>query len=204
MYILVLCSPWGTLRIWPACMSCMVLFWASTDFGSVPIWGPRPKPRRPEEVVYILNDSCSHFTQRLFRPKVPQQHKKINSYSTLQYHSYLLYITFICTFTSLFYTSYPYLHFFWSSLQAGCPRILVSNTVLPLFNAIFSLASFCNFSGFEISIKFFVFWKLWSFCILKAQKKGNRLLWLCCWYSLCNHSKVGIIILLTSLHPNVL
>ncbi len=39
-----------------------------------PIWGPRPKPRCPEEVVYSLNDSCSHFTQRLFPLKLPQQH----------------------------------------------------------------------------------------------------------------------------------
>jgi hypothetical protein len=39
-----------------------------------PIWGPGPKPRRPEEVVYSQNDSCSHFTQRLFPPKLPQQH----------------------------------------------------------------------------------------------------------------------------------
>jgi hypothetical protein len=35
---------------------------------------PRPKPCHPEEVVYSLNDSCSHFTQRLFPPIVPQQH----------------------------------------------------------------------------------------------------------------------------------
>jgi hypothetical protein len=36
--------------------------------------GPRQKPRRPEEVVYSLNDSCSRFTQRIFPPKLPQQH----------------------------------------------------------------------------------------------------------------------------------
>jgi hypothetical protein len=39
-----------------------------------PIWGLRPKPCRQEEVFYSLNDSCSHFTQRLFPPKLPQQH----------------------------------------------------------------------------------------------------------------------------------
>ncbi len=31
-----------------------------------PFGGPRPKPRRPEEVVYSPNDSYSHFTQRVF------------------------------------------------------------------------------------------------------------------------------------------
>ncbi len=46
-------------------MSSMVPFWASTDSGFVPIRGPRPKPRHPEEVVYSPNDSCSHFTQHL-------------------------------------------------------------------------------------------------------------------------------------------
>ncbi len=55
-------------------MSSIIPFWASTDSGFVPIWGPRLKPRRPEEVVYSLNDSCSHFTQRLFPPKLSQQH----------------------------------------------------------------------------------------------------------------------------------
>jgi hypothetical protein len=46
-------------------MSCMVPFWASTGSGFVLIWGPSPKPPCPEEVVYSLNDSCSHLTQRL-------------------------------------------------------------------------------------------------------------------------------------------
>jgi hypothetical protein len=39
-----------------------------------PIWGPHLKPHRPEEVVSGLNDSCSHFTQRLFPLKLPRQH----------------------------------------------------------------------------------------------------------------------------------
>jgi hypothetical protein len=88
-------------------MSSIVPFWASTDSGSVPIWD-FPKPRRPEEIVNILNDSCSHFTQRLFPPKVPQHtHGYFLLYFLLciqyiEYHSYLLYITFARTFTSLF------------------------------------------------------------------------------------------------------
>ncbi len=96
---------WAIFFLWHLTnMSCMVPFWASTDSGSVPIWGPRLKPCRPEEVVYILNDSCSHFTQRLFPPRVPQ-HTQIlflTAHTYIEYHSYLLHITFIRTFTSLF------------------------------------------------------------------------------------------------------
>ncbi len=84
-------------------MSFMVPFWASTDSGSVPISGsPCPKPCCPEEVVYSPNDSCSHFTQRLFPPSVPWQR-------TVIFHISLKYPIIarthirhhiICTFTS--------------------------------------------------------------------------------------------------------
>jgi hypothetical protein len=103
-------------------MSFMFPFWASTGSGSVPIWeGPRPKPRHPEDVVYSLNDSCSHFTQRLFPPKVPQQQTEIipmvhnniiHTYYTSHSHAHL---------HLLFYMSYSKPHFFRSSWQAGCP-----------------------------------------------------------------------------------
>jgi hypothetical protein len=62
MYILGLFSSCGTSQICPA--------WSPSEHQLTPalspIWGPCPKPRRPEEVVYSLNDSCSHFTQCLF------------------------------------------------------------------------------------------------------------------------------------------
>ncbi len=77
MYILGLCSSWGTSRICPA--------WSPSEHLLTPLCphlGPRLKPNHPEEVVYSLNDSCSHFTQRLFPPKVPQRHTRIISYST--------------------------------------------------------------------------------------------------------------------------
>jgi hypothetical protein len=89
-------------------MSCMVSFWASTGSGFVHICGPRTEPRRPEEVVNSLNDSCSHFTQRLFPPKLPQQHTWIISYSICNIidifytsHLHLLFTCLIYTFTSL-------------------------------------------------------------------------------------------------------
>jgi hypothetical protein len=89
MYILGLSSSWGTSRIRPAWSLCEHQLTPALS----PIWGPRPKPRRPEEVVYSPNDSCSHFTQRLFPPKLPQQHTcTILAY--VHCHSYLLYTTF--------------------------------------------------------------------------------------------------------------
>ncbi len=112
-------------------MSFMVPFWASTNSGSVPIWGaPHLKPRHPEEVVYSLNDSCSHFTQRLFPPKVPQQHTK--TIPMLHKKSFILIIHHIHAHIYIFYFTclYSKLHFFFfrSSWQAGCPRLLVSDT----------------------------------------------------------------------------
>jgi hypothetical protein len=78
MYILGLFSSWGTSWTSPA--------WSPSEHQLTPalspIWGSRPKPRRPEEVVYSPNDSCLHFTQRLFPPKLPQQHTWTVSYDT--------------------------------------------------------------------------------------------------------------------------
>ncbi len=70
MYILGLSSSWGTSQIQPAWSPCEHQLTPALS----PIWAPRLKPRRPEEVVYSPNDSCSRFTQRLFPPKLPQQH----------------------------------------------------------------------------------------------------------------------------------
>jgi hypothetical protein len=73
--------------------------------------GPRPKPRRPEEVVYSVNDSCSHLTQCLFPPKLPQQHKQIISYSTSNIiHTY--YTSHLYAHLHLlFYMSCSHIHF---------------------------------------------------------------------------------------------
>ncbi len=134
---------WAMSFLWHlANMSCMVPFWASTDSGSVPIWGPRPKPRRPEEVVYILNDSCSHFTQRLFPPRVPQHSHDYILLRTqyIEYHSYLLYITFIRTFTSLFTCL---VHNFISS---NLPGRLAAHRFLCLFQYILSTLKYSKFN----------------------------------------------------------
>jgi hypothetical protein len=40
--------------------------------------GPRPKPRRPEEIVCSLTDSFSHFTHCVFPLKVPQHTQRLS------------------------------------------------------------------------------------------------------------------------------
>ncbi len=133
MYKLGLSSSWGTSRIRPA--------WSPFEHQLTPalspIWGPHPKPSRPEEVVYSLNDSCSHFTQRLFPAKLPRQHTCtifiIHSPSFI-----LIYITFKQAFRSFYYMIKSLFHFFGSSWQAGCPRSLVfdtTTTTYPLFES---------------------------------------------------------------------
>jgi hypothetical protein len=87
----------------------------------------------PEEVVYSINNSCSHFTQCLFPPTVPCKHiLAILLYTAT--HAYVLYITFahLIFYYIILYdapVSILHLHFFCSSWQAGCPRFTTSDTV---------------------------------------------------------------------------
>ncbi len=68
LYILGLRSSWGTSRARPAwSLSGHILTLALSPFRGTHSRSCAP----PEEVVYSLNDSCSHFTQRLFPPTVP-------------------------------------------------------------------------------------------------------------------------------------
>jgi hypothetical protein len=109
--------------------------------------GPRPKPRCPDEVVYSPNDSCSHFTQRLFPPKVPQQHTWIISYSSSNIiHTY--YTSHLYTqLHLLLYMSCSHIHFFGSSWQAGCPRLLVSYTITTFPFPLFLNQNMTGFNG---------------------------------------------------------
>jgi hypothetical protein len=68
MYILGLRSSWGTSQVRPS--------WSPSEHLLTPALSPFRGARIrshacPEEVVYSPNDSCSHFTQRLFPPNVP-------------------------------------------------------------------------------------------------------------------------------------
>jgi hypothetical protein len=138
IYILGLCSSWDTSRIQSP--SEHLLTPALSPFG-----GPRPKPRYPEEVVYSPNDSCSHFTQCLFPPKVPQQHTGIISYSIWQYHSHLLYITFTCTLPpfilhALFNFTSSDLHGRLAALGSLCP---IQKAFIGHFFGLFLIKFFC-------------------------------------------------------------
>ncbi len=112
-------------------MSSMVPFWASTDSVFVPNWDPHPKPRCPEEVVYIPKDSCSHFTQRLSLWNF-LSNTHVLLITIHSHHSYLLYITFIRATIAFIYMTYSHFHFPRLAWQAGCPRSFVSDTVIKL------------------------------------------------------------------------
>ncbi len=92
----------------------MVPFWASTDSDFVPIWGPRPKLCRPEEIIYSPNDSCSHFTQRLFPPKLPRNIHEL--FLTIHSTSFISIVHHIhASNYILIYITYSLFHFFGSS-----------------------------------------------------------------------------------------
>jgi hypothetical protein len=85
-------------------MSSMVPLWASTDSGFVPNLGPASEatPSGGGCLLYSLNDSCSHFTQRLFSLKLPQQHTC--TIFSIHLPSSILIIHYIQTiFTSFYY-----------------------------------------------------------------------------------------------------
>jgi hypothetical protein len=121
--ILGLSSSWGTSRMRPAWSPCEHQLTPALS----PIWGPHPKPRRQEEVVYSPNESCSHFTQRLFPPKLPQQHTC--TIFNIRSPSFILIIHHIQQYLHPFITRQSYYHFFNSSWQADCSRSPVSDTV---------------------------------------------------------------------------
>ncbi len=110
-------------------MSSMVPFWASTDSIFVPNWGLCLKPRPPEEVVYIPNDSCSHFTERLsLRNFLSNTHVLLITIHL--HHLYLLYITVIRATIAFIFMTYSRFHFPRLAWQAGCPPSFVSDTCL--------------------------------------------------------------------------
>jgi hypothetical protein len=83
--------------------------------------------------LFIALMTAAHISPNDFSLRVfPTSVQWTSYYNTWQRHTFILYITFICTFTSSYYTSHLYvhshLHFFCSSLQAGCLRLFVSDT----------------------------------------------------------------------------
>ncbi len=112
MYILGLCSSCGTSQICPA--------WSSSEHLLAPALSPfgarvrshAVQRRLLEEVVYILNDRCSHFTQRLFPLRVPQHTSLLLTVNTIHRISFMLIIYHIHTYIYIFiYMSCSQLHF---------------------------------------------------------------------------------------------
>ncbi len=86
-------------------MSCMVPFWASTDSGSVPIWGPRPKPRLRRR-LFIFLVTAAHILPNVFSLQKFLSNTR-GLFLTVQYIA----ISFILIFTSHLYPhSHLYLH----------------------------------------------------------------------------------------------
>jgi hypothetical protein len=83
--------------------------------------------------LFIVLMTAAHISPNVFSLRVFLTNLQWTShYNNRQWHTSILYITFIRTFTSSYYTSHSYvhshLHFFCSSWQAGCPQLFVSDT----------------------------------------------------------------------------
>ncbi len=125
MYILRLSSSRDTSRI--------CLAWSPSEHqlapALFPIWGPCPEPRRPEEVVYSPNESCSHFTQRLFPPKRP--HNIHELFLMIHPTSFISIIHHIHTINYIFYLHDMFTLSFLQIFIAGrLPSVLVSDTFI--------------------------------------------------------------------------
>ncbi len=110
-------------------MSFMVPFWESTESGSVPIWGARVRSHSIRKRLFIVLMTAAHISPNVFSLRkfhsniqglfLTVYNNIIHTYYTSHSYTHLL---------LLFYTSCSHLHFFWYSWQAGCSRLLVSDT----------------------------------------------------------------------------
>jgi hypothetical protein len=111
-------------------MSCMVPFWASTGSGFVPIWGARDRSHAVQRRLFILLMTAAHispdvFSLRKFLSNIQELFLTVQSNIIHTSYTSHLYVHLHL----LFYTSCSHIHFFGSSWQAGCPRLLVSDTL---------------------------------------------------------------------------
>ncbi len=126
MYILGLCSSWGTSWICPA--------WSPSEhqlaLALSPFGGPSPKPHRLEGMFIVLMtaahispniSSLRNFLSNIHELFLTVQATSFNTYYTSHLYAHL---------HLLFYMSCSHIHFFGSSWQAGCPRLLVSDTLI--------------------------------------------------------------------------
>ncbi len=143
MYILWLSSSWGTSRICPA--------WFPSEHQLTPalspLWGLRPKPHRPEEVVYSPNDSYSHFTQRLFPPKLPRNIHEL--FLTIHSMSFISIVHHIHASNYIFYLhnifTLSFLQIFMAGWLPSVPCVRCNTQLVHLF--VLEFAKILNFLG---------------------------------------------------------
>ncbi len=126
MYILGLCSSWGTSRICPS--------WSPSEHLLTPALSPFGASVRSHSILrrlFIVLTTAAHISPNVFSLRMflsntwrlffTVHNNIIHTYYTSHSYAHLHF---------LFYMSYLYLHFFWSSWQAGCSRTFVSDTDL--------------------------------------------------------------------------
>jgi hypothetical protein len=118
-------------------MSCMVPFWAYTDSGSVPHFGaPTPEATLLRRRMFIVLMTAAHISPNVFSLQLSLSSVYWTSYYNIQQcihthytsHSHNLILYYIILHNTL--TSILHLHFFCSLWQAGCPRLIVSDTLI--------------------------------------------------------------------------
>jgi hypothetical protein len=130
MYILGLCSSWGTSRICPA--------WSPSEHQLAPALSPLGAPVRSHAVgrrLFKVLMTAAHISPNVFSlwkflSNIQGLFLTVHSNISHTYYTSHLY----AHLHLLFYTSCSHIHFFGSSWQAGCPRLLVSDTVMILVN----------------------------------------------------------------------
>ncbi len=131
MYILGLCSSWSTWWICPS--------WSPSEHllapALSPFGGAHVQSHAIQRRLFIVLMTAVHISPNVFSLQkfLSNIQRLFLWYIIISFILIILYITFICTFTSFyFYMSYSKLNFFRSSWQAGCPRLLVSDTVIQI------------------------------------------------------------------------
>jgi hypothetical protein len=128
-------------------MSSMVPFWALTDSSFVPNLGPASEATPSGGGCLWSYWQLLTFHPTSFPSKTSSATNTYYSSLYIHHHSYSLYITFKQAITSFCYMINSLFHFFGSSWQAGCPRSLVSVTLIKVFwwGAFSSPVNLCSF-----------------------------------------------------------
>ncbi len=168
MYILGLRCSWGTSRICPS--------WSSSDHLLAPTLSPfggarvRSHAVRRRMFIVLMTSASFHLTS--FPSKC----------SLATYSNYFIIIYDNSTHTHTYYASHSYVHlhllfytfyshlcFFWSSWQAGCSRLLVSNTGILHCTAHLMVFNIFIYIMIDFNIFYWIvfFIQKWQICYMK-------------------------------------